>query len=261
MRLHPPFGQGVEFALKVVRDQRLQVFAFWSDRSCLLSRVNEATDTSSAVTPLYDVNRAPAVPAPPPDALALCPRRTDADRQDMPSMTGSHLTRPKVRFLRGAAARAARCALPVLVVCLTGCGLRALPPVRYVPVLGATPKVSTPAVLLRALHDPEVGVRAQAVKLLGELAQRPAAGDRREVAAALGFAARDRDPGIRLMAIERLGAMEERYANRYLLGALADPDGFVRERVMAVLASRQARAAAPPPPPPVAATDSTAAAP
>lgn len=193
-------------------------------------------------------------------------------------MTCTHPTKPGRHAPRGTAALADRRRLPnppkggrgrtlaawwalaALGVCLSSCGLRTLPPMRYVPLLGAAPKVSTPAVLLRALHDPEVGVRAQAVKLLGELAQRPEAKDRREVAAALGLAARDRDPGIRLMAIERLGAMEERYANRYLLGALADPNGFVREKVMAVLAGRQARAAAPPPPPPVIA-DSTAAAP
>jgi HEAT repeat protein len=122
--------------------------------------------------------------------------------------------------------------------------VRTVPPIRYVPLLGTEKKVSTPTVLARALRDPDVGVRAQAVKLLGILGQSKSGKVKREVAEVLGMATRDRDPGIRLLAIERLGEMEERYGNKHLMAALHDPNPFVREKVMVVLSGRQDRAAA-----------------
>ena len=150
--------------------------------------------------------------------------------------------------------------LAVLLAYLAGCALRTVPPIRFVPLVGAQKKVTTPAVLAQALRDPDIAVRAQAVKLLGVLADNPSSKVRREVAAALGTAARDRETSIRLMALERLGQMDERYANQHLRAALQDPSPLVRERVMSVLAARHERGAKEPPPTPTAA-DSAAAAP
>ena len=56
------------------------------------------------------------------------------------------------------------------------------------------------------------------------------------------MAAKGRDPGIRLQAIESLGKMEAKYGNKYLHAALKDPNPFVRERVLQVLNERQSQA-------------------
>jgi HEAT repeat protein len=136
----------------------------------------------------------------------------------------------------------------ILLACVSvGCGLRTVPPVRYIPLVGAEKKIATTAVLARALQDRDVSIRAQTVKLLGVLSQSSNSKVKKEVARVLGMAARDSDPGIRLLAIEILGQMEEQYGNRYLRDALKDPNPFIRSRVLKVLEDRQAAQTTPAP--------------
>jgi len=124
---------------------------------------------------------------------------------------------------------------------VSGCGLRTLPPIRYIPIIGKEKEVTTTLVLTRALKDRNLAVRAQAVKLLGILSQSNENKIKKQAARALGIAAKDSDPGIRLQAIENLGKMEAKYGNKYLHAALKDVNPFVRERVMQVLNERQAQ--------------------
>ena len=128
-----------------------------------------------------------------------------------------------------------------LLLGASGCGLRTIPPIRYVPIIGKEKDITTTQVLSKALKDRDLGVRAQAVKLLGILSQSSDNKIKKAAAKILGVAARDSDPGIRLQAIESLGRMEEKYGNKYLLAALKDPNPFVRERVLQVLNARQAQ--------------------
>ena len=128
-----------------------------------------------------------------------------------------------------------------LLLGASGCGLRTIPPIRYVPIIGKEKDITTTQVLSKALKDRDLGVRAQAVKLLGILSQSSDNKIKKAAAKILGVAARDSDPGIRLQAIESLGKMEEKYGNKYLLAALKDPNPFVRERVLQVLNERQAQ--------------------
>ena len=128
-----------------------------------------------------------------------------------------------------------------LLLGATGCGLRTIPPIRYVPIIGKEKDITTTQVLSKALKDRDLDVRAQAVKLLGILSQSSDKKIKKAAAKILGIAARDSDPGIRLQAIESLGKMEEKYGNKYLLAALKDPNPFVRERVLQVLNERQAQ--------------------
>ena len=145
------------------------------------------------------------------------------------------------------------CLLGVVLLMATGCAVRSVPPIRYAPLLGKEPATTTTDVLVRALRDQDVAVRAQAVELLGLLAQGPDKGTRQRVAAVLGTALMDRDPGLRLQAVETLGAMDADYANKYLIGALKDPNPFVRAKVLVVIGDRERREAQPPDPPPQAA--------
>ena len=128
-----------------------------------------------------------------------------------------------------------------LLLGASGCGLRTIPPISYVPIIGKEKDITTTQVLSKALKDRDLGVRAQAVKLLGILSQSSDNKIKKAAAKILGVAARDSDPGIRLQAIESLGRMEEKYGNKYLLAALKDPNPFVRERVLQVLNERQAQ--------------------
>jgi HEAT repeat protein len=138
--------------------------------------------------------------------------------------------------------------LVVLLLGTVGCGLRTLPPIRYLPLLGAEKKITTTAVLARALEDRDVTVRAQAVKLLGILSQSDDNKIKKAAARVLGEAARDRDPGIRLLALENLGKMDPSFSNKFLFSALKDPNPFVREKVLKVLDSREGTPAPPPAP-------------
>lgn len=135
----------------------------------------------------------------------------------------------------------------LLALSFAGCGLRSIPPIRYLPIFGKEPEVSTTDVLVRALRDRDVAVRAEAVELLGLLATAQNDGTRREVAAVLGTALGDRDPGLRLQAVEELGRMEHKFANKYLIRALKDPNPFVRAKVLQVLDAREKKRLAPAP--------------
>ena len=95
-----------------------------------------------------------------------------------------------------------------------GCGLRTVPPIRYLPILGKEKEVKTTQLLSRALQDRDLAVRAQAVKLLGVLSQSNDEKIKKQVARVLGTASRDSDPGIRLQAIETLGKMEAKGCRR-----------------------------------------------
>ncbi|MEW6750918.1 MAG: HEAT repeat domain-containing protein [Candidatus Latescibacterota bacterium] len=128
------------------------------------------------------------------------------------------------------------------------CGVRTVPPIRYLPLLGADRQITTAAVLASALQTPDLAVRAQAVRLLGDMGQ-GGKGSQEEVARALGLATKDRDPGLRLLAVEMLGRMRARYSNRYLMEALSDPNPLVREKVLQVLETREQAQSQPATPP------------
>tara|TARA_B100001250_G_scaffold414599_1_gene454362 strand:- start:23840 stop:24286 length:447 start_codon:yes stop_codon:yes gene_type:complete len=119
-----------------------------------------------------------------------------------------------------------------------GCGLRQLPPVKYVPKLGQERSVSTVDVLAQALDDKDVLVRAQAVELLSSIYQDSPKKEKKHISKILGKASRDSDPGIRLQSIEILGTIETAYSNPYLQEALKDSNPIIRERVMQVLGNR-----------------------
>lgn len=125
---------------------------------------------------------------------------------------------------------------------LHGCAVRTLPPIRYIPLLGAEKKVRTADVLNRALKDRDPAVRAQAVALLGDLSQSPDKKSRRAAAQVLGSAMQDTDPGVRVLALEKLGALAPQLGNKYLLQALRDPNPFVRGKVLEVVDARESRA-------------------
>ena len=119
------------------------------------------------------------------------------------------------------------------------CGFRTLPPIKYVPLLGAEKNIATSEVLVRALKDRDVVVRAQAVELLELLSQSDRDNVKKKVAKVFGDALKDHDPGIRLQVIEKLGKMEAKYGYKYLLAAVQDPNPFVREKVLSVLTNRE----------------------
>ena len=131
-------------------------------------------------------------------------------------------------------------ALCLLWLTLGACGLRTLPPIKFVPLLGSEKKIATTELLARALKDRDVAVRAQAIELLGVLSQSDRDDTKKEVARVFGVALKDRDPGIRVQVIEKLGRMEEKYGNKYLFSAVRDPNPFVREKVLSVLSNREA---------------------
>ena len=130
--------------------------------------------------------------------------------------------------------------LCLLWFALGACSLRTVPPIKFVPLLGAEKKIATTEVLSRALKDRDVAVRAQAIELLAVLSQSERESTKKEVANVFGAALKDRDPGIRLQVIEKLGRMEEKYGNKYLFSAVRDPNPFVREKVLSVLSNREA---------------------
>ncbi|MEE2658555.1 MAG: HEAT repeat domain-containing protein [Candidatus Latescibacterota bacterium] len=127
----------------------------------------------------------------------------------------------------------------LLLALTSGCGLRTMLPIRYLPILGKEKEVKTTDVLIRALHDPDVKVRADAVLLLGLLSQSPDKGTRKEVARVLGVSLKDRDPGLRLQIVETLGTMDPDLANKYLKLALRDTNPFVHHKVLEVLDTRE----------------------
>lgn len=120
-----------------------------------------------------------------------------------------------------------------------GCAMRTYPPIKYVPLVGKEKEIPTTVVLVKALGDRDLNLRAQAVQVLGVLSQSRSKKMKREAAKALGVALKDHDPGIRLQAVELLGKMEDKYANRYLLSALKDTNPFIRDQVLKMLSARE----------------------
>ena len=139
--------------------------------------------------------------------------------------------------------RAKRIALALLlsvsVLASTSCGLRTVPPIRFLPILGKEKAVQTTDVLMRMLKDRDRSVRAGAVDLLGELGQTGDKNDKKEVARVLGLAMKDRDPGLRVQAMQELSAMDAEFANNYLIKALKDPHPVVRAEVLTVIENRE----------------------
>ena len=131
--------------------------------------------------------------------------------------------------------------LSVSVLASTGCGLRTVPPIRFLPILGKEKAVQTTDVLTRLLKDRDRTVRAGAVDLLGELGQAGDKKDKKEVARVLGLAMKDRDPGLRVQVVQKLGAMDAEFANKYLIKALKDPHPSVRAEVLTVITNREPR--------------------
>ena len=132
-------------------------------------------------------------------------------------------------------------ALLFSLILVSGCGLRQLPPIKYVPKLGQERSVSTVEVLGQALNDKDVLVRAQAIQLLGSIYHVSPKQEKKHVSRILGKASRDSDPGIRLQAIELLGTIDAKYSNPYLQEALKDANPLVREHVMQVLGNRHSK--------------------
>ena len=108
------------------------------------------------------------------------------------------------------------CLCVLLSLTTIGCGLRTIPPIRYLPILGKEKLVSTTDVLVRALNDRDVSMRAEAVELLGLLATSPDGGTRKQVASVLGSALSDVDPGLRLQVVEEL-VLQIKYVEQLLL--------------------------------------------
>jgi hypothetical protein len=79
---------------------------------------------------------------------------------------------------------------------------------------GAQEKITTTRVLIQALRDRDVGVRAEAVELLGVLGQSADGRTKAEIV-----------------------------ANKYLISALRDPNTFVRTKVLSVIGARKRLAA------------------
>ncbi len=129
--------------------------------------------------------------------------------------------------------------LGVLVCMGSGCALRTVPPIRFLPILGKEKTIETTDVLLQLLKDRDRAVRAGAVDLLGDLGQKDDKKLKKEVARVLGLAMKDRDPGLRVQVVQKLGAMEAVHANKYLISALKDPHPFVRNEVLTVIANRE----------------------
>ena len=160
-------------------------------------------------------------------------RSTDTTK--VSNFVGSSVFRPGLTAIR----RLLGCLCVLLSLTTIGCGLRTIPPIRYLPILGKEKQVSTTDVLVRALNDRDVSMRAEAVELLGLLATSPDGGTRKEVASVLGSALSDVEPGLRLQVVEELGRMDPKLANKFLNRALKDPNPFVRSMVLQVLEARE----------------------
>ena len=119
---------------------------------------------------------------------------------------------------------------------ITGCAVRAVPPLKYVPGLGKKPDYSMEGILHRALGDPNPAVRKDAVRLLGTLINSPA--EQQRSAEALGRALSDPEEPIRLEAVRALGNIDPNISGPYLSKALNDRS--VRVRVQVIQELREA---------------------
>ena len=128
--------------------------------------------------------------------------------------------------------------LLVLVMSLgiTGCAVRRVPPVKFVPVLGQKPDYSMEGILKRALHDKNTSVRKDAVRLLGTMINTPEEQERS--AAALGRALGDREEDIRFEVVRALGNIDPVISGPYLSKAMDDKS--IRVRVQVIQELREA---------------------
>lgn len=127
----------------------------------------------------------------------------------------------------------------ILVFCfcgLSGCAVRSLPPIKFVPGLGHKADYSMEGILQRALGDKNPAVRKDAVRLLGTMVNTPA--EQQRSAEALGKALSDKEESIRLEAVRALGNIDASISGRYLSKALSDKS--VRVRVQVVQELREA---------------------
>lgn len=118
----------------------------------------------------------------------------------------------------------------LLVVVFSGCAVRRVPPVKYLPGLGEKPNYSMEAILQQALKDKNPAVRKDAVRLLGTMINTPA--EQQRSAQALGQALSDKDESIRLEAVRALGNINPDISGRYLSKALKDESVRVRVQVV-----------------------------
>ncbi len=118
----------------------------------------------------------------------------------------------------------------------TGCFVRRVPPVRYIPLLGKKTDYSMEAILKRALEDNNPAVRRDAVRLLGTMIGSPE--EQRRSAVGLSRALNDEEEDIRLEAVKSLGNISPEISGPYLSRALKDES--VRVRIQVVQELREA---------------------
>ena len=123
--------------------------------------------------------------------------------------------------------------LVLLMLGGTGCAVRRVPPIRYIPLLGAKSDASMEGILREALGDKNPLVRRDAVRLLGEMTASPA--EQRRTAEALGKALEDKEEHIRIEAVRAFGKMTPDISVPYLRKALKDKSVRVRIQVIDVL--------------------------
>lgn len=124
----------------------------------------------------------------------------------------------------------------LVVAGVSGCAVRGMPPLKYIPAVGTKLDYSMEGILHRALGDPNPAVRKDAVRLLGTMINTP--GEQRRSAEALGRALDDREEPIRLEAVRALGNIDPAISGPYLSKALKDKS--VRVRVQVVQELREA---------------------
>jgi HEAT repeat protein len=119
---------------------------------------------------------------------------------------------------------------------VSGCAVRRVPPLSYVPGLGEKPDYSMEGILKRALRDKNPAVRKDAVRLLGTMINSPE--EQSRSAQALGKALSDREEDIRMEAVRALGNIDPNISGPFLSKALNDKS--VRVRVQVVQELREA---------------------
>lgn len=126
----------------------------------------------------------------------------------------------------------------LILICIgvSGCAVRRVTPVKFIPGIGEKPDYSMEGILHRALGDPNPAVRKDAVRLLGTMINSPA--EQRRSAEALGRALNDEEEPIRLEAVRALGNIDPTISGPYLSKALGDKS--VRVRVQVIQELREA---------------------
>ena len=123
----------------------------------------------------------------------------------------------------------------------TGCFVRRVAPVKYIPGVGQKPDYSMEGILKRALHDKNPSVRKDAVRLLGTMINTPE--EQRRSAAALGRALSDSEEDIRFEVVKALGNIDPTISGQYLSKAMKDKSIRVRVQVIQELRESYSRQA------------------